>query len=125
MDQLVDAAQTAPASDAPAQVIAATKTATKEPPAAGYSSMEELLAANDMQPPRVGDVLQGTIIDIIPTGLLLDLGPIGTGIVFGRETKSGLAGQEKFKKGVQVNATVTDSENEDGYIELSIREASY
>ncbi|HLB50936.1 MAG TPA: S1 RNA-binding domain-containing protein [Patescibacteria group bacterium] len=125
LDQLVDAAQTAPANDAPTQTVAATKTVAKESPDVGRSSMEDLLATNDIQPPRVGDVLQGTIIDIMPTGLLLDLGPIGTGIVFGRETKSGLAGQEKFKKGVHVSATVTDAENEDGYVELSIREASY
>ena len=88
------------------------------------SSMEELLDANPMQVPNVGDVLEGKVIEVFSNYILLDLEPLGTGIVLGKEVKDGL-GTSKIKKGDMVSATLVDIENEDGYIELSIREASY
>ena len=88
-------------------------------------AMGKLLAQSDMKVPEIGDVLPGTILEILPNAVLLDLGPIGTGIVLGRETKDGLSRGGKLKKGDPVTATLTDLENDDGYIELSIREASH
>lgn len=46
-------------------------------------------------------------------------------MVIGREAKSGLASDDKLQLGSKVTATVIDLDNDDGYIELSIREASY
>jgi small subunit ribosomal protein S1 len=43
----------------------------------------------------------------------------------GKEMKDGLGSNAKLKEGDVVSATLIDLENEDGYIELSIREASY
>lgn len=91
---------------------------------AGTSSMEKLLESNPMVIPNVGDIVEGKVIEIYSNYILLDLGPIGTGIVLGKEAKDGLE-TTKIKKGDIVSATLTDLENEDGYIELSIREASY
>jgi small subunit ribosomal protein S1 len=88
------------------------------------SPMATLLEENPVKIPQVGDVMEGTVIDITSNSLLLDLGALGTGIVLGKEIKDGLAAQ-KVKKGDVVGATLIDLENEDGYIELSIREASY
>lgn len=88
------------------------------------SLMESLLEKNPVKIPQIGDVLEGTVIDITSNSLLLDLGAIGTGVVLGKEIKDGLA-LNKVKKGDKVGATLVDFENEDGYIELSIREASY
>ncbi|HEX8974811.1 MAG TPA: S1 RNA-binding domain-containing protein [Patescibacteria group bacterium] len=88
------------------------------------SAMAELLEQHPVKIPQVGDVLEGTVIDVTSNSLLLDLGSLGTGIVLGKEIKDGLAGG-KVKKGDKVSATLMDLENEDGYIELSIREASY
>ena len=88
------------------------------------SLMEQLLEENPIKIPQVGDVLEGVVINISSNSLLLDLGGLGTGIVLGKEIKDGLV-SEKIKKGDTVSATLTDLENEDGYIELSIREASY
>jgi small subunit ribosomal protein S1 len=56
---------------------------------------------------------------------LIDLGPMGTGIVLGKEMRDGLGPEGKLKVGTTVTATLMNYENEDGYIELSIREASY
>lgn len=88
------------------------------------SQMAVLLEQNPVKVPQLGDVLEGTVIDITSNSLLLDLGALGTGIVLGKEIKDGLA-VGKIKKGDTVGATLIDLENEDGYIELSIREASY
>jgi small subunit ribosomal protein S1 len=88
------------------------------------SVMASLLEENPIKIPEVGEVLEGVVIDITSNSLLLDLGALGTGIVLGKEIKDGLA-IGKIKKGDKVGATLIDLENEDGYIELSIREASY
>lgn len=88
------------------------------------SAMGKLLEKNPVEIPKIGDVISGTVIDIAPTAVLLDLGPMGTGVVIGREAKDGL-GTGKLKKGDKVSATLVDFENEDGLIELSIREASH
>ena len=88
------------------------------------SPMAVLLEENPVKIPQIGDVLEGVVIDITSNSLLLDLGALGTGIVLGKEIKDGLA-VGKVKKGDKVGATLIDLENEEGYIELSIREASY
>ena len=88
-------------------------------------SMEELLKENPIEIPEVGDVLEGKVIEVSSNYILLDLGPLGAGIVLGKEMKDGLNAGEKLKKEDIVTATLTGMGEEDGYIELSIREASY
>jgi small subunit ribosomal protein S1 len=102
-----------------------TKKATSEEKTEVTSPMEELLLKYPVKVPQVGDVLEGKVIEITSNSLLLDLGSLGTGIVLGKEVKDGLGSTAKLKKGDTVSATLVDLENEDGYIELSIREASY
>jgi len=87
--------------------------------------MDELLAKHVVDVPEVGDVIQGVIISVASSSALVDLGPLGTGIVLGKEMRDGLGPEGKLKVGTTVTATLMDYENEDGYIELSIREASY
>lgn len=89
------------------------------------SPMGKLLEEHEIKIPQVGDVAEGTVIDVSSSYLLVDLEPMGTGIVIGKEIKDGLNSGNKIKKGDKISATITDLENEDGYIELSIREASY
>lgn len=93
--------------------------------AANPSPMEELLTRHIVDVPAVGDVIQGTVIHVSSSSALIDLGPLGTGIVLGKEMRDGLGPEGKLQIGAAVTATLTDYENEDGYIELSIREASY
>ncbi|MFA6383580.1 MAG: S1 RNA-binding domain-containing protein [Parcubacteria group bacterium] len=99
---------------------AAKETTTDEP----ASLMEELLTDSSIKFPEAGDVIEGTVIEVGTNAIYLDIDPFGTGIVLGREMKDGM-GSGKLKVGHKVTATITDLENEDGYIELSIREASY
>lgn len=92
---------------------------------AAATPMASLLEKNDIIIPQAGDVVEGTVVYITSSSLYLDLGPLGTGVVIGKEIKDGLNAGAKMKKGDKVSATITDIENEDGYVELSIREASY
>ncbi|NCA94444.1 MAG: 30S ribosomal protein S1, partial [Sphingobacteriia bacterium] len=89
------------------------------------SVMGRLLQSANIDFPEPGEVLEGAVIDIGPHSVLLDLGIFGTGIVYGKDTRDGLRGNTKLKLGDEVHATLLTLENEDGYIELSIREASY
>jgi small subunit ribosomal protein S1 len=88
------------------------------------SFMEQLLLDNPIDFPLVGDTVIGTVLEVSSSEIYLDLGPFGTGLVLGKEIKDGM-GSGKLKLGDKVSATVTDLENEEGYLELSIREASY
>lgn len=88
------------------------------------SPMAKLLAGSEINFPQAGDVIEGKVIEIGSSSIYLDIEPFGTGIVLGREIKDGL-NSGKLKIGDKVMATITDLENENGFIELSIREASY
>lgn len=97
---------------------------TKDETVEETSPMAELLESSDVKFPNIGDVIEGKVIEVGTNAIYLDIEPFGTGIVLGREIKDGM-GTGKLKIGHKVTATITDLENEDGYIELSIREASY
>ena len=86
------------------------------------SKQEELMENEAI--PSVGDVVSGTVIYVASSHALVDLGPLGTGIVLGKEMKSGLS-KGKLHVGEEVSGTLLSMENEDGDIEISIREASY
>jgi small subunit ribosomal protein S1 len=97
----------------------------KEDAANVSSLMGDLLSKHLVEVPEVGDVVRGIVINVTSSSALIDLGPLGTGIVLGKEMRDGLGPDGKLKVGTEVTATLLDYENEDGYIELSIREASY
>lgn len=74
--------------------------------------------------PTAGDVVKGTILEIAPNSLYIDLGSQGVGIVFGRELMDASDTFRNAKIGDAVEATVLDPENDQGYAELSLRSAS-
>ncbi len=88
------------------------------------SLMKQLMSETTFHFPEIGDTVIGEVIEVSSNEIYLDLTPFGTGVVLGKEIKDGL-GNGKLKLGDTVQATVIDLENEDGYVELSIREASY
>ncbi len=96
----------------------------KEKKAEETSLMASLLPDDKIPLPRAGDVIEGRVIEIGTNIIYLDIEPLGTGVVLGREMKDGMR-TGKIRIGDYVTATITELENEDGYIELSIREASH
>ena len=73
--------------------------------------------------PALGDTIEGPVVAIGSGKVYIDLPPYGTGIIYGREY---LAARDILKKvalGDTVSAKIVDTENKDGYIELSLKEA--
>ena len=89
------------------------------------SEMEALL--NDKDSPKipiVGETIKGTVIEIGSSIIYVDLGPIGAGAIYGYGKFDGLTIFKDLKNGDSIAATVTDLENEDGYVEMSLKQAS-
>ncbi|MEA1936953.1 MAG: S1 RNA-binding domain-containing protein [Patescibacteria group bacterium] len=89
------------------------------------SEMEDLLNAKEAPAfPRVGENIKGKVIEMGSNIIYVDLGPIGTGAVYGYGRFSGLSIFKNMKSGSSISATVTDLENEDGYVEMSLKQTS-
>ncbi|MBI4138403.1 MAG: S1 RNA-binding domain-containing protein [Candidatus Wildermuthbacteria bacterium] len=76
-----------------------------------------------LHPYRVGEIVEGKAVGIGRSALYFDLGPQGVGIIYGREFLDEKARLKNVKIGDLVAAKITELENEDGYIELSLKEA--
>ncbi len=75
------------------------------------------------KPFRIGDLAEGQIIGIGRSTVYLDLSPQGTGIIYGREFLEEKGALKELKLEDKVVAKIVDLENEEGYIELSLKEA--
>lgn len=84
--------------------------------------MDKLLSDKgvDIYPFNPGEIIEGTVIGIRKTALLLDLDGRGIGVVFGRELGTDYYSR-KYKKGDRILAYVLDFEDEEGRIPLSLR----
>ena len=72
---------------------------------------------------RPGDIIEGEVIEKKGSRLFVDLGPRGTGIVFGREYFEAQDVLRRLGPGDRVTAKVVLPDNDEGYIELSLKEA--
>lgn len=102
--------------------LRATQAGTRAPESAFGRLLAETPAA--LERPRMGDVVKGTILEIAPNSLYVDLGAQGVGIVFGRELLDAADTFRTARVGEPVEAVVLETENDAGYIELSLRSAS-
>ena len=83
----------------------------------------ESLTKDFAELPKIGDNIDGTVLANERNTLYIDLSPLGTGIIFGREY---LVIKDLIKNlpiGGEVTAKIIDLEGENGYIELSLKEA--
>ena len=86
--------------------------------------MKELLKKNELlKPARPGDIIEGEIIGKGRSAVFLDLSPIGTGIIYGKEFQDAKEKLKDLNIGDKIFTKIVDLENEEGYIELSISEA--
>lgn len=76
-----------------------------------------------VNPPIIGDLIEGRVVNIEKQRIYIDLPPFATGIIYGREYLSASDVLRKVSIGDNIAAKVVMPENEDGYIELSLREA--
>ena len=73
--------------------------------------------------PKIGELVEGTVIDRKGSRLFVDLGVRGVGLVYGREYYVAQDIIKNLKPGDVVSAKVVESDNEEGYVELSLKEA--
>jgi small subunit ribosomal protein S1 len=81
------------------------------------------LADKIANPPKVGEMIEGPIVAIDKASIYIDLNPFGTGIIYGREFLIARDMIRKVHVGDMVTAKIVDMRNEDGYLELSLKEA--
>ncbi len=74
-------------------------------------------------PPAAGDIVEGTIINMVRGRVYIDLHPFGTGLIYGREYLNAADVLRKTNNGDIISAKVVDPAGRDGYIELSLKEA--
>ncbi len=88
-------------------------------------TMQELLAQEgvDIKIPKVGDVLEGSILSVGKNEVFVDIEGIGLGVVRGRELFDDAIRLSTMHVGDKVMAQVLEPENKDGNIELSFRAA--
>ena len=109
-----------------------TKTKTKKEKGAVVLSDKEQVIANhpisallekSMNKPAVDDLVEGPVVAFEKSAVYVDLGAAGTGIIFGREFMNAKDIIRKVNIGDVIKAKVVDAENDNGYIELSLKEA--
>lgn len=73
--------------------------------------------------PKPGDIMEGAVIEKRGSRLFVDLGSRGTGIVYGREYYEAADVIKRLAPGDRVTAKVVEPDNDEGYVELSLKEA--
>src|SRR3989338_7654658 len=88
-------------------------------------TMQDLLAQEgiEIKVPKAGDVLEGTVLSVGKNEVYIDIDSIGLGVVRGRELHDESIRLSTLTVGDRVFASVLESENKDGNIELSFRQA--
>lgn len=86
--------------------------------------MKDLESKILIKPPRVGEIVEGKVIGKGNSAIYLDLGAVGTGMIYGKEFKDSKEELKKLKIGETLFAKIIDLENDEGYIEMSVSGAS-
>ncbi len=88
-------------------------------------STKELLEKDNLiRPPKVGEIIEGKIVARVAGAIYLDLGVMGTGIIYGKEFYNAKNQLKGLKVEDALFAKIIDLENEDGFRELSVSGAS-
>ncbi|MEK7563955.1 MAG: S1 RNA-binding domain-containing protein [Patescibacteria group bacterium] len=81
------------------------------------------IVAKSINKPQVDTLVEGPVILVKKSSVFVDLSPFGTGIIYGREFINAKDIIKKINLGDVIKAKVVETENEDGYTELSLKEA--
>lgn len=85
--------------------------------------MASLVDTKDHKIIHTEEIVEGTVISIQPKSIYIDIHPCGTGVILGREFQNTREIIKNLNIGDSIKAKVITPENEDGYIELSLKEA--
>jgi len=87
------------------------------------SGIMEKLTAKLPKLMETGDLVEGPVIGIEKSAIYIDLAPFGTGTIYGREFMNARDIIKRLNIGDIVTAKIVEKENENGYIELSLKDA--
>lgn len=85
--------------------------------------MKELLQNSGFSMPKEGDTIEGRVIEKGRNKIFLDLGPFRTGVVYKGEIDLSLYDLTGVNVGDVLPVKILELENEEGLVELSLREA--
>ena len=85
--------------------------------------MEALLKTSGNAFVKIGELVEGTVLEKKGTRVYVDLGPRGMGIIYGREYYAAQDIIRKADEGDPIAGKVVEIDNDEGYIELSLKEA--
>jgi small subunit ribosomal protein S1 len=102
----------------PAAVFFMAATATQDKMAVLLASMPDVIM------PQPGTLVDGKVLNRYKNRILVDINGVSTGIISGREVKSGDDSGDEIKVGDPISAYVIEGENDEGYVILSLRKAS-
>lgn len=81
------------------------------------------LMDSSILPPAKDSIVEGNVIAIAKNSIFVDLPPWGTGIIFGKEYINARDIIKKINIGDKITGKIIGSENKEGYIEISLKEA--
>ena len=93
--------------------------ATEAPSSGVMSTLVDSIPAA----PQDGEIVSGVVSALGRAKVYIDVAPFGTGIIYGREYMNARDILRKVHPGDSIDAKVVTTDNEDGYIELSLKEA--
>ncbi|MBN2101193.1 S1 RNA-binding domain-containing protein [Candidatus Dojkabacteria bacterium] len=87
------------------------------------AQMRSYLDDSDHLPKKIsaGDIVEGTVVDVRPNSLLVDVGYKSEGVIAGKELKSDLDDVDALKVGDRILVYVVTPEDEEGQLVLSLR----
>jgi small subunit ribosomal protein S1 len=88
----------------------------------GDNPMESVYESS-VNRPQPGKIVEGEVVAVDTISVYVDLPPHSTGIIFGREFINARNIIRNISVGDSISAKVVESENDDGYVELSLKEA--
>ena len=74
-------------------------------------------------PPNTGEMIEGEIVAVEKNAVYVNIPPFGVGVIFGKEYLAVRDVLKNISIGDSIIAKIIDGENENGYIELSLKEA--
>jgi small subunit ribosomal protein S1 len=86
------------------------------------SKMSKLLDQSVL-PPIKDSIVEGAVIAIDKNAIFVDLPPWGTGVIFGKEYINARDIIKKINLGDKITGKIIGSDNKEGYIEISLKEA--
>ena len=86
--------------------------------------MNDLISKADFQIPKVGDIIEGKIIELNKEGLFVDLENFKIGVISPKELKENPECFKNVKAAEKIQIKIAKLENENGHVEISFKETS-